>query len=275
MSLAGKVAVVTGAGRGIGRVMALALAKEGASIVAVARSPKGIEETVRLALESGAPKALALPADVTEEGDVQSLAWQVGDTFGRADILVNHVGGGIHFLSQYDPSMRAWAVRSSGPPFWELPVKWFDDVLRLNLRSTFLCSQALARRFFVPQKSGSIINSTSIQGAMAFPYFGSSPYGAAKAGLNHLTRIMAQELKSYNAAVNAMFVPLIPAGATEGTYWEKVRDQVGGWYKPEVVLPLLIHLAQQNAQGTTGQLVDCLEWIEKQGLGPVDNWKLP
>lgn len=275
MSLAGKVAVVTGGGRGIGKAITLAFARETASVVPVARSLQEIERTAEEALEAGAPQALALSGDVTNESDIQAISWQLADAFDHVDVLVNHVGGGTHFLSQYDPGMRKWASRSPGPPFWDMPSQWFEEVLRLNILSTFLFTKAMAQRFFVRQKSGSIINSSSIQGASIFPVSGMSPYGTAKAGVNHLTRVMAQELKGFNVAANAIFIPLIRAGATEGTYWGATRERAGGWYRPEVVTPLAIHLAGQDAQGTTGQVIDCLEWIEANGFGPREKWKIP
>jgi 3-oxoacyl-[acyl-carrier protein] reductase len=241
----------------------------------VARTLEEIEATAREALQAGAPQALALRGDVTNESDIEAISWQLDDRFGRADVLVNHVGGGTHFLSQYDPGMRKWASRSSGPPFWDMPSRWFEEVLRLNVMSTFLFTKAMAQRFFLRQKSGSVINSTSVHSATVFPVFGTVPYGTAKAALNHLTRIMAQELKGFNVAVNAIFIPLIRAGATEGTYWELTRETAGGWYRPEVVTPLAIHLARQDAQGVTGQVIDCLEWIEANGFGPREKWKIP
>ena len=143
------------------------------------------------------------------------------------------------------------------------------------MTSTFLCSKILTRRFFVRQRSGAIVNTSSGQGVRALPLTGMTAYGAAKAGVNHLTRLMASELRPLNVAANAILVPLTKAGATEGTIFEATRERAGGWYRPEFVVPVVLHRAQQDAHGVTGEIVNCLEWIEANGLGPRERWKVP
>jgi 3-oxoacyl-[acyl-carrier protein] reductase len=226
-------------------------------------------------LAAGAPAALAVPADVTREDEVERLAWQVDEAYGRVDVLVNHVGGGMHLLSQYDAGVRSWAKTSTGPAFWDFPLSWWEQVQHLNVTSTFLCSKVVTRRFFVRQQSGAIVNTSSGQGVRVTPMPGMVAYGTAKAGVNHLTRLMAGELRSLNVAANALLVPLVRAGATEGTVFEDKRHALGGWYRPEVVVPLVLHLARQDARGMTGEIVHCLEWIEVNGHGPVEQWRAP
>jgi 3-oxoacyl-[acyl-carrier protein] reductase len=275
MDIQGAVAVVTGASRGIGRAMLLGFAREGARVVGLARNAEDLAKVMDEARGAGAPAALGIPADVTREDDVDRAAWQIDEAFGRVDVLVNHVGGGMHLLSQHDPGLRSWARTSTGPPFWDFPLSWFEQVQRLNVTATFLGSKIVTRRFFVRQRSGSIINTSSGQGVRVLPLNGMTAYGTAKAGVNHLTRLMASELCPLNVAANAILVPLTKAGATEGTVFETTRDRAGGWYMPEVVVPVVLHLARQDAGGVTGQVVHCLEWIEANGFGPLERWKAP
>lgn len=273
MELKNAVAVVTGASRGIGKAMLLGFAREGARVVGVARNAEDLAKTIEEAQGAGAAGALGIPADVTQETDVERLAWQIDEEFGRVDVLVNHVGGGMHLLSQYDSGLRSWARTSTGPAFWDFPLAWWEQVQRLNLTATFLCSKIVTRRFFVRQRSGAIVNTSSGQGVRVMPVTGMTAYGTAKAGVNHLTRLMASELRVLNVAANAILVPLTKAGAVEGTVFETTRDRAGGWYRPEVVVPVTLHLARQDAAGVTGEIVHCLEWLEANGFGPLDRWK--
>jgi NAD(P)-dependent dehydrogenase (short-subunit alcohol dehydrogenase family) len=269
------VVVVTGASRGIGKAMLLGFAREGARVVGVARNADELAKAIEEAQGAGAAGALGIPADVTAETDVERLAWQIDEQFGRVDVLVNHVGGGMHLLSQYDSGLRSWARTSTGPAFWDFPLAWWEQVQRLNVTTTFLCSKIVTRRFFVRQRSGSIVNTSSGQGVRVMPVTGMTAYGAAKAAVNHLTRLMAAELRALNVAANAILVPLTKAGAVEGTVFETTRDRAGGWYRPEVVVPVALHLAGQDATGVTGEIIHCLEWLEANGLGPRERWKAP
>ena len=245
MELNNAVAVVTGASRGIGKAMLLGFAREGARVVAVAPNADDLAKVTEEALGAGAPAALGIPADVTQETDVERLAWQIDEEFGRVDVLVNHVGGGMHLLSQNDPGLRSWARTSTGPPFWDFPLAWWEQVQRLNVTATFLVSKAVTRRFFARQRSGSIVNTSSGQGVRVIPLTGMTAYSTAKAGVNHMTRMMASELRPLGVAANAILVPLTKAGATEGTIFEASRERSGGWYRPEVVVPVVLHLARQ------------------------------
>jgi len=181
-SLEGKVAVVTGAGRGLGKVMALALAEAGADIVATARSKNEIEETQKEVIALGR-RAIAIVVDVTKTIDVDKMVAKTIEHFGKIDILINNAGGG------------------GGSTVLNLT----DDLIHLdinrNLVSTVICSRA-AGQHMIKQKSGKIINISSTAGQIAAD--GLSIYGASKAGIAHFTKSLAKEWARYNINVNCI-----------------------------------------------------------------------
>jgi NAD(P)-dependent dehydrogenase (short-subunit alcohol dehydrogenase family) len=183
----GKTALVTGAAAGIGRAIALRLAREGASLVIADIDAKGLAETERQIKTTGSP-VLAVSADVTEEEPVKALFAQALAQFGRLDILVNDVGGG-----------------TSGR-IWEAKVEDWDFIMRLNLRSAFLCTREAATHMR-QRRSGRIINLSSgaREGTPWTAYYiGNSAYGAAKAAIHGFTRGVALELAEYGVTVNAV-----------------------------------------------------------------------
>lgn len=182
MRLAGKVAVVTGAGRGIGRAIALAYAAEGAHVVVADRDADTAKGTTAEIAALGGD-ALAVHADVGEEREVDAMFAATAERFGPADVLVSNAGVGFHR-----------ALLDLGLADWE-------RVLKVNLTGTFLCVQRAAR-IMSARGSGSIIimGSTSGQrGAMA-----RTAYGVSKAGVMQLTRIAATELGAHGVRVNAI-----------------------------------------------------------------------
>lgn len=169
--LAGKVALVTGAGRGIGRGIARGLAREGASLVLAARSEGELTITADEVQTIGV-EALVVPADVTDEAQVESLFARLHEKFGRLDLLVNNAGA-------FD-----------GGPLDELSTEAWDKVIAVNLRAPFLCTRAAMQRM-KPQGGGRIINIGSISAQRVRP--GSAPYSASKHGLWGLTQVTALE----------------------------------------------------------------------------------
>jgi NAD(P)-dependent dehydrogenase (short-subunit alcohol dehydrogenase family) len=170
--LTGKVAVVTGASRGIGRAIAEALAKEGALVVLAARDRVALAEAGRACGEN----ALTIEADVTDEASVERLFAEVAKHKGRIDLLVNNAGA-------FD-----------GGPLDELSTEAWDKVLAVNLRAPFLCTRA-ALKMMKQQQSGRIINVGSIASKRARPH--SAPYAASKHGLWGLTQVTAIEGREY------------------------------------------------------------------------------
>jgi NAD(P)-dependent dehydrogenase (short-subunit alcohol dehydrogenase family) len=170
--LEGKIALITGANRGIGRGIAEAFAAEGAALILTARDAALLNETAEALKRSGAD-ALAVPADVTEEKQVQEVFRQAIDRFGRLDILVNNAG-----------------TFSGYAPIDELSVESWDWIMAVNLRGPFLCTRE-AFRIMKRQRGGRIINIGSIASQRVRPK--SSAYSTSKHGLRGLTQVTALE----------------------------------------------------------------------------------
>jgi 3-oxoacyl-[acyl-carrier protein] reductase len=185
--VAGRIAIVTGAAGGLGRAIALRLAEEGATLVVTDIDRTGLDETERL-IKTRNGAATAIVADVTEEDAVRTLFSAALETRGHIDILVNNVGGG-----------------QSGR-IWEAEVAEWDFIMRLNLRSAFLCTRAAAAHM-KERRAGRIVNlsSGSREGTPWMAYYaGNSAYAAAKAAIHGFTRNVALELAEYGVTVNAV-----------------------------------------------------------------------
>jgi 3-oxoacyl-[acyl-carrier protein] reductase len=182
-----RVAVVTGAASGLGREIAQLLAREGASVVLGDIEPIGLERTAGAIADTGGT-ALAVAGDLTEEAPARRLIDACVERFGRLEILVNVVGG------------------SRNAKIWEMRVEDWDFVLRLNLRSTFLCTRA-AVPHMIRQKHGRIVcmSSGAREGTPWTAYYaGGSAYSAAKAGVHGFVRDVALELAEHRITVNAV-----------------------------------------------------------------------
>jgi 3-oxoacyl-[acyl-carrier protein] reductase len=179
-SLSGQVAVVTGAGRGIGAAIARELAALGAAVVLSGRTPKPLQETAsQIAANGGQTKVMQ--CDVSNLQSVQALASFVDQSFGRADILVNNAG-----------------VGSFSAPLHELTPEDWEKVLNTNLRGVYYCIRSFAP-MMIRAKTGHIINISSLAGKNALPK--GAAYAASKWGLNGLTYSVAEELRVHNIRV--------------------------------------------------------------------------
>ncbi|HEY4383947.1 MAG TPA: SDR family oxidoreductase [Ktedonobacteraceae bacterium] len=253
--LTGKVALVSGAGRGIGQAIALVMAEAGASIALVARSPEQLALTARLIEEKGG-RALVFPADVMEQTAVQQMVQQVEQQLGPVDILVNNAG-------------RHHAVG----PLWELdPADWWLDI-ESNLRSTFLCSHALLPGM-VQRRSGCIINVSSGAGNEPRPY--SSAYSTAKAAVTRLTECLAISTKEYNVTVFAIHPGAVRTELADyllqseaGQRWLPEFPNIYAEQEvaPELAGHLAVYLASGKAAGLSGHFLtvkDDLDMLVKQ-----------
>src|SRR6202795_4137168 len=178
--LAGQVAIITGAGRGIGAAIARELSKLGATAVVCGRTRAALESTAKSIAQAGG-KAEAIVCDVTSLESVEAAAKQVEASFGRVDILVNNAG-----------------IGGFGGPLHQLPPDSWDAILNTNLRGVFYTTRAFAP-MMIRARSGHIINISSLAGKNALP--NGAAYAASKWGLNGLSYSLAEELRSYNIRV--------------------------------------------------------------------------
>lgn len=181
-ALAGRVAIVTGAGTGVGTAIARLYAQEGAAVVLFGRRAALLHDTANRITAAGHDRCLVVSGDVSQEAAVDALFAQTLDRFGRVDILVNNA-----------------AVAGPTGPIWDLSLADFQETIAINLGGPWLCCRAAAK-VMRPQRSGRIINIGSITGKR--PLAARSPYAASKLGLVGLTRTLAVELGESNITVN-------------------------------------------------------------------------
>lgn len=231
MQLSGKVAVVTGAGRGIGRAIALSYAQHGATVVCAARTLAEIEQVAGQINERGG-KAAAVQTDVTSLESVQRLFKQVKDAFGAVDLLVINAG----------VNKDRKLVEASDPHNW-------TETIQVNLIGAYYCAHSAIP--LMKLRGGKIITIGSGIGHKG--RLGSSAYACSKAGLWMLTRVLAQELQQYNISVNEL-IPGPVHTSMDNNEKSSVFTISGEWVKePEDVTPMALFLAQQPEIGPTAQ----------------------
>lgn len=234
-----KVAVVTGASRGIGRAIALELADKGADVVVnYANNTEKAEEVAR-EIEAKGRKALCLKADIRDEKQMKESVKQVIHTFGRIDILVNNAG-----VTNDNLIMR-------------MKEEAFDEVVDTNLKGVFICTKAVARQM-MKQKSGKIVNVASIVGVTGNA--GQANYAAAKSGVIGLTKTTAQEFASRNILVNAVAPGFITTEMTDALSEEQTEAMLdmiplNTLGKSEDVAKAVRFLASDDANYITGQTI--------------------
>ena len=236
--LTGKVAIITGAGRGIGKACALALAEDGISTVVSGRDPARLQTVVEEIEALGSP-AMAVPGDISRLPDVERLVGETRERFGRIDLLVNNAG----------------IIRDS--LLVRMKDEEWDEVLAVNLKGAFYTTRACAK-VMMRQRSGRMVNIASVAGIMGNP--GQVNYSAAKAGLLGLTKATARELAHWGILVNAVAPGLIdtdiltslPAEARDALLSQIPLKRVG---TSREVAEVVRFLASDGAGYITGQVI--------------------
>ncbi|HEV8421585.1 MAG TPA: SDR family NAD(P)-dependent oxidoreductase [Actinomycetota bacterium] len=182
--LQGKVAIVTGGSKGIGKAIGKAFAEAGASVALAARGEDDLQRTAK-EIEASGGETLAVPTDVTDQGQVQALVDRAVERFGTLDILVNNAGA-APFMSTLD----------------QIRLEGFEKYFRVNFTSAVLCTRAVAPVMLARGEGCAVLNVASVAGFIASP--GLSYYASAKAALISLTRTVAQEWAPYRVRVNAL-----------------------------------------------------------------------
>ena len=250
MRLEGRVALVTGGGRGIGRATAIALAEEGASVAVIARTTHEIEEVADLIKDRGG-KALASTADVTEKTQVDTAVQQTSDQLGPIDILVNNAGGG----------------RAIGP-VWEVdPDEWWASV-EINLRSVFNCCHVILPSM-IKRGRGRIINVSSGLALNPLPH--GSSYSASKAAVLRFTDSLALEVEPHGVQVFAMSPGTVRTAMTDyilesgpGRRWLPQMRQMpeSVWVPAERGAGLITALAAGEADALSGRFIHVSDDLE-------------
>ncbi|MCC7446935.1 MAG: glucose 1-dehydrogenase [Anaerolineae bacterium] len=266
---AGKIAIVTGAGQGLGRGVAQRLAEEGARVV-VAEYNKANAEKAAQELSALGPEALAYPVDIGDTDQIEQMVTDVAATFGRIDILVNNAGV-METLAMFDLT----------------PEKW-DWLMRVNQRGLFFCLQAVAKQMVeqVPaevktagranKSYGKIVNFSSVAGRSGRPY--AAHYSAAKWAVISMTQSAAMYLASYNINVNAVCPGVVPTpmwSDIDRTQAARFGLEPGDWFKrtveniplkraaaPEDVAAAVSFLCSGDADYITGQALNVDGGIE-------------
>jgi NAD(P)-dependent dehydrogenase (short-subunit alcohol dehydrogenase family) len=237
--LTGRLALVTGAGRGLGRAMALALAEHGADLALVARTEKELKQTADSARKLGA-KVCYAPFDLAEAERLPELLNNIRKEAGLVDILINNAG----------ITRRAAAT--------EMALEDWDAVMAVNVRAMFALSREVAKRLIAKERGGKIINIASLMSRVTRP--GTAAYTASKGAVTQLTKALAVEWAAQGIQVNAIAPGYFKTELTEPLYrdrsfnqWVKTKTPMGRWGEPEDLAGAAVFLASRASDFVTGQ----------------------
>ncbi|MCY4391936.1 MAG: glucose 1-dehydrogenase [Chloroflexi bacterium] len=238
--LTGRVAIMTGAGRGLGRTMALALAAAGADLALASRTKPELESLVE-EIKALGRRAIAVPTDITSPEACEALVAAAVERLGRLDILVNNAGTNV----------RKSAL--------EITPDEYDFVIQTNLKGYFNGARAAGRRF-VEQGSGKVINISSILGSVALP--NQAAYASSKGAIDQLTKVLAIEWATANVQVNGLAPTYFETDLTRPLYDDperkafiEERTPMGRWGQPHELAGAVIFLAGDASNFVTGQTI--------------------
>jgi citronellol/citronellal dehydrogenase len=246
--LAGRVAIITGASRGIGRALALGLARAGCAVVLAAKSTESTEKlpgsvyTVAQEVEALGGQALPVPIDVRDADQIESLAAQTKERFGRIDILINNAGA------------LWWR------PLLDTPAKRFDLVMGVNARAAFLLARAVLPAM-IERRWGHIINMAPPLDLAIVP--GRIAYAISKLGMTLLTLGLAEEMKAHNVAVNSLWPVTIIESQASINWNLGTREQ---WRKPDILVDCVLRLVKKEPGTVTGQALLDEDFLRAEGV---------
>ncbi|MCU0511168.1 MAG: SDR family oxidoreductase [Anaerolineae bacterium] len=235
--LTNKIAIITGAARGIGRGMALRFAAEGCHLALCDMNLAGVQETAALAAQQGV-KTLALPTDIASRPSVEHLLAETVQHLGTPDILINNAG--IFFNAAFDA----------------LTDDQWQSMLNINLTGVFLVSQTIIRHWLATQHPGAIVNMTSVSSVIAFA--NSSHYCAAKAGVMALTKCIALEYGPHNIRCNSISPGFVETQMLPDMTWARQLSQRLPQRRmgtPEDVADVALFLASDDSRYVTGDMI--------------------
>ena len=252
MRFSGKIAIVTGAGGGLGAVYAAALMREGAAVVAVDRLAAAVEATAAAARAAGG-KCRAVAAELTDAAQVDKMVSVALEEHGRIDILINNAGGGS------STDKNAGSIEEEGPASWA-------ELVDGNLKTAFLCTRAVARPM-KRQNYGKIVNVSSRSARVTDPAVHQSPaYACAKTAVLGLTRFAARELGPFGITVNCLVPSLTISGPVLQAYWDRMSaaaqerflDQIAlrRLPGPEELAAAVLFLCSDESSYITGVALD-------------------
>jgi citronellol/citronellal dehydrogenase len=242
------VAIITGASRGIGRALALGLARNGWCVVIAAKSTESSERlpgsiySVAQEVQALGAQALAVQVDVRDEAQIAGMVAQVLERFGRIDLLVNNAGA------------LFWQ------PLLNTPSKKFDLVMAVNARAAFLCAQAILPTM-IQQRWGHIINMSPPLDLTMVP--GRIAYSISKLGMTLLTHGLAEEVRPHNIAVNSLW-PVTIIESQASINWDLGRPEQ--WRKPDILVDCVLRLVQKEPAEITGRALLDEDFLQAEGV---------